>query len=67
VLSQVLAEQSHKKTLTISLAEFETLNRLRHLRPPQVGSDEYGAKVLGYSVLGNGNLRLCLPGGLGTH
>lgn len=45
----------------IAQAYFETLQYLRNQKPSRLNAQKYGASVLKYVLLGNGNLRLCPP------
>jgi hypothetical protein len=45
----------------ISRAYFNALQCLKSRKSPKIGSKEYGARVLGYTLLGNGNIQLCPP------
>jgi hypothetical protein len=46
---------------TLSNAYFNALQCLRKRNSGEIGAKAYGARVLGYTLMGNGNLRLCPP------
>jgi hypothetical protein len=46
---------------SISLAHFNALQCLKTRKSPGIGAKPYGARVLSYTLLGNGDIRLCPP------
>jgi len=59
-LSTVLEKNKQNTKFNISVAYFEALKHLRERTPPD-GDSKYGARVLEYILVGNGNIRLCAP------
>jgi hypothetical protein len=60
-LDETLEKHVSDKNMTVSQVFQESLFCLRGKSPSQIGAQPYGAKVLKYALLGNGNLRLCSP------
>jgi len=60
-LAQVLKGDKSGTALNLSMAHFRAIQRLRKRRAGIPGEPTYGPQVLTYSLLGNGNLRVCLP------
>jgi hypothetical protein len=60
-LDETLGKHVSEKNVTVSQIFHESLFCLRDKSPSQTGAQPYGAKVLKYALLGNGNLRLCSP------
>ena len=58
--AKVIKENENNEKFTIAAAYFETLQHMRQ-RIPSDGDSMYGASVLEYYLLGNGNVRLCPP------
>jgi hypothetical protein len=63
-LAQVLHDKRNAPGFTISQAMFKAVNQLRDKASsdPHMQGMKYGAKALIYTLVGDGNLRLCLPG-----
>jgi len=59
-LEKILKDNKNNKELSISEVYFQALQALRS-KVPTDGSREYGPRVLEYTLLGNGNIGLCLP------
>ena len=62
VLAESLAEDHHGREYPLGLAHFHALRKLRAKKSRNTDQPvAYGAKVLAYQLLGNGNLRVCPP------
>jgi len=59
-LATVLKENEKNEKFNISAAHFKTLQLMRSKIPPD-GNNKYGPRVLEYTLVGNGNVRLCPP------
>jgi hypothetical protein len=59
-LASVVEQNANVPDFNISRAYFATLRCMR-VRDPERGLVDYGARVLLYTFLGNGSLRLCPP------
>jgi hypothetical protein len=59
-LSTVLENNKDDEKFNISGAYFKTLQLMRSKVPPN-GNKNYGPRVLEYTLIGNGNVRLCPP------
>jgi hypothetical protein len=60
-LSDNLKKNAANNEYFLSQAYFDTMQCLRSKRPSGPVAEEYGARVLRYTLLGNANVRLCLP------
>lgn len=58
--AKIVDENKSNEGFNLAIAYFRTIQRLRKIKPP--GSDvPYGARALEFTLLGNGNIRLCPP------
>jgi len=58
--SKVLEGNKNDKKFNVAMAYFKAIQLLRKITPPK-GKVPYGARVLEFTFLGNGNTRLCPP------
>jgi hypothetical protein len=62
-LERIIREKQGHDGYPISLAYFKAVTSLRDMQSsnPNDRGRTYGAKVLAYELLGNGNIHICLP------